>query len=173
MKRILKPTGSIYLHCDSTMSHSLKMTMDAIFCSGRGLFINEIVWQRASKRAKGSQFEAKSFGVDVDYILFYSKTGNYKLSSVGKLDEVERIKKFPLADERGRYNVSVPLFRAPSMGDRPNLCYEYKGVENPHPSGWRVSKEKLIKMDGEGLIIWRKGRTRKEKPMKIVIKVSR
>ena len=44
------------------------------------------------------------------------------------------------------------------MGARPNLCYEYKDIKNPHPSGWRVSKERLIAMDKAGDIIWRIGK---------------
>ncbi len=67
---------------------------------------------------------------------------------------------FPDIDEnRRRYNTDVPIFRAPSMGDRPNLCYEYKGVTNPHPSGWRVERAKLQAMDDAGDIIWRTGKT--------------
>ena len=45
------------------------------------------------------------------------------------------------------------------MGARANLCYEYKGVRNPHPSGWRMGKEELIKNDKAGYIIWREGKT--------------
>ena len=60
MHRILKPTGSIYLHCDSTASHYIKTCMDAIF--EKKNFRNEIVWQRASGRAKGSQHESRSLG---------------------------------------------------------------------------------------------------------------
>ena len=46
MKRILKDTGSIYLHCDTTMSHYLKLVMDAVF--GKGNFRNEVVWKRTA-----------------------------------------------------------------------------------------------------------------------------
>lgn len=44
------------------------------------------------------------------------------------------------------------------MGARPNLCYTYNGVTNPHPAGWRVSREKLAQMDAEGRIVWRDGK---------------
>jgi len=64
MKRLLKPTGSIYLHCDPTMSHYLKLVMDAIF--GRKNFRNEIIWKRATSRSDG-----KHFGNVHDVILFY------------------------------------------------------------------------------------------------------
>ena len=74
MKRILKDTGSIYLHCDPTMSHYLKLVMDSIF--GKNNFRNEIVWcyQRGSRSKK--QFSNKH-----DAILFYSKTKSYLFDS--------------------------------------------------------------------------------------------
>ena len=158
MHRILKSTGSIYLHCDSTVSHYIKACMDAIF--GKKNFRNEIVWQRASGRAKGSQHESRSLGRDTDNIFHYSKSDTYIHNAVTRtLTEAEIIEKFPLIDENGRrYNTGTPIFCQPSMGARPNLCYEYKGVVNPHPSGWRVSKERLIEMDKAGYIIWREGK---------------
>ncbi len=68
MRLLLKPKGSIYLHCDSTCSHYIKVMMDSIF--GHKNFINEIVWQRAAGRAKGSQHESKSWGRDTDSIFY-------------------------------------------------------------------------------------------------------
>lgn len=67
MHRILKPTGSIYLHCDATMSHSLKLVMDCIF--GKKNFRNEIIWAYKSGGASRKQFSKKH-----DTILFYGKT---------------------------------------------------------------------------------------------------
>ena len=158
MKRILKPTGSIYLHCDSTASHYLKMILDSLF--GKNNFRDEIIWQRAGGRAKGSQYESKSFGKDTDNILHYSKSKNFTHNQITiPLTEEEIEEKFPLEEPNGRrYNTGTPLFCQPSMGPRPNLCYEYNGVRNPHPSGWRVSRERLIEMDQAGEIIWREGR---------------
>ena len=158
MKRLLKPTGSIYLHCDPEAGHYLKLLMDAIFSPSQ--FRDEIVWVRASKRAKGSQHEKRTFGRDCDYILHYSATKDYLHNEITlPLTEEEKYKKFPHTDERGRrYNTDVPIFCQPSMGDRPNLCYTYKGVTNPHPSGWRVSIERLKEMDANGEIIWREGK---------------
>ena len=74
--RVLKPTGSVYLHCDPTMSHYLKTVMDALF--GRGNFRNEIVWhydgpQRPSRR---------NFGTKHDILLRYSKTDSYKVNAL-------------------------------------------------------------------------------------------
>ena len=70
LRRVLKPTGSLYLHCDSTASHYLKMLLDAVF--GLVNFRNEIIWRRTG--AHGAQ---RSFGPIHDTILFYSKTPDY------------------------------------------------------------------------------------------------
>ena len=157
LHRVLKPTGSLYLHCDPTASHYLKVILDAIF--GVENYRQEIVWRRAAGRAKGSQFAARTFGTDTDSICFYSKRHKYTFKALYiPLTEDEIDEKFPHTDERGRYNTDVPIFRQPSMGPRPNLCYEYNGVRNPHPSGWRVSKEKLAEMNNRGEIIWRTGK---------------
>lgn len=158
MQRLLRPTGSIYLQCDQTASHYMKAVLDAIF--GAGNFINEIIWQRNSDRGKGSQHESRTLGTDTDSIFHYSKTKGYLFNPVHKpLTSRQIAEKFPLDDDdgKGRYNTDTPIFRAPSMGKRPNLCYTYKGVTNPHPSGWRLSKERLKAMDEEGAIIWRGG----------------
>jgi DNA modification methylase len=70
LKRVLKVTGSIYLHCDPTASHYLKMLMDAVF--GPQYFRNEIIWRRT-----GAHNSAKRYGPIHDVILFYTKTGAY------------------------------------------------------------------------------------------------
>ena len=157
--RILKKTGAVYLHCDQTMSHYLKTTMDCVF--GEDQFRNEIIWQRNSDRGKGSQHEPKSLGTDTDCLFFYTKSNEHDFKGVYKLAEPQELaSKFPQddGDGKGRYNTGTPLFCQPSMGARPNLCYTYKGVTNPHPSGWSVSKERLEQMDKRGEIVWRHGK---------------
>lgn len=163
MRGILKPTGSIYLHCDDEAVHYIKVMMDGVF--GHGNFRDMIVWQRAAGRAKGSQYEPRKFGCDVDYILHYSRGEDYTHHGTYRpLSNEEMDEKFPEVDEKGRrYNTDVPIFRQPSMGACPNLCYTYKGVTNPHPSGWRVNLEKLKEMDKNGEIIWQKGKRPKRK----------
>ena len=154
MRRILKPTGSIYLHCDPTMSHGLKLAMDAIF--GLRNFRNEITWQRNDGRGKGSQFAAKKFGDNTDSILFYSKSDKAALKATKCLDRnsEEMIKKFNKIDENGRrYQTGIPHFCSRSMGARPNLCFEWRGFKNPHPSGWRLSKERLEEEYQKGNIV--------------------
>ena len=73
-RRVMKPTATIYLHCDPTFSHYLKIVMDALF--GRRHFRNEIVW---CYRGGGSP--KKDFGRRHDVILRYSRTKNYEFFS--------------------------------------------------------------------------------------------
>ena len=77
MRRLLKPTGSIYLHCDSTMSHSLKLLMDIIF--GGDNFRNEIVWHYENKLRDSRK---RIWQAATDILLFYVKSrGNYTFNS--------------------------------------------------------------------------------------------
>ena len=140
--RILKDTGSIYLHCDPTMSHYLKLVMDCIF--GEKKFRNEIIWERM-RGNKGSQFSPKSFGSSTDTILYYAPKKNMIFYPFIDLTNEEIQEKFPCVDENGEryYDDSSHIFRAPAQGPRPNLCYEWRGFTNQHPSGWRLNKERL------------------------------
>src|SRR5262249_18610501 len=70
LHRVLKPTGSLYLHCDASASHYLKIILDAVF--GAEAFRNEIVWRRT-----GSHNSARRFGPVHDIILFYTKSKQY------------------------------------------------------------------------------------------------
>jgi len=152
LHRVLKPTGSLYLHCDPTASHYLKLLLDGVF--GPTNFRNEITWRRYS-RPKGSQFDARRFGRSTDIILFYSKSesAHFDLNAVRvPLDEAEIAKRYNLDDEKGRY-CSGPILRSEGMGLRPNLVYEYKGF-TPGPAGWRMTREKLIELDAAGDLYW-------------------
>ena len=157
MRDILTPTGSIYFHCDPTASHYVKVIMDGVF--GRDNFQSEIVWRRASGRPKGNQFASRSLGQDTDTILYYTQSSQYvHRSAYRDLPLEDMAAKFPLKEPGGRkYHTRTEIFRQPSMGPRPTLCYEYNGVRNPHPSGWRVSEARLKEMDDGGYIIWRDG----------------
>jgi DNA modification methylase len=70
LHRVLKRTGSIYLHCDPTASHYLKLVMDAIFGADR--FVNEIVWKRSSAHSDTKQ-GMRRYGRIRDVLLFYAK----------------------------------------------------------------------------------------------------
>ncbi len=74
MKRVLKPTGSIYLHCDPTASHYLKLLMDAVF--GSGLYLNEMTWKRSSAHSDTRQGMRRA-GKIRDVVLVYTRTDGY------------------------------------------------------------------------------------------------
>ena len=161
MRRVLKSTGSLWLHCDSTAAHYLRILLDAVF--GQSCFRNEVVWRRHGGRPKGSQHSPRSLGRDTDALLNYTITADFTWSGAYQpLSDEEMAEKFPHCDDRGRYHTKMEIFRQPSMGERPNLCYTYPSphgpVSNPHPSGWRVSRDRLAEMDARGEIIWREGK---------------
>ena len=155
MKRVLKKTGSIYLHCDPTASHYLKVTMDSIF--GKNNFRSEVTWKRATSTQKGSQHRSLRWGNNADMLLYYAASSSTSLRPERELTETEILKKFKHLDENGQryYNDSAHIWRTPNMGERPNLCYEWRGFVNPHPSGWRLSKERLEEEYQKGNIVIR------------------
>lgn len=141
MRRLLKPTGSIYLHCDPTASHYIKVIMDGVF--GHQNFRNEIIWKRT-----GSHSDAKRrFASTSDTILFYSKGPKYTFNpQFTKHSEAYLKTKYRFTDADGRrYRLSD--LRSPNP--RPNLMYEYKGYK-PHANGWAVSLEKMTELDAAG-----------------------
>ena len=152
MRGLLKPTGSIYLHCDDEAVHYIKVMMDGIF--GHANFRNQIAWERIKGAGKRSQHAIRNYGRSADLILFYSAGKSYTFNANEIAIPYDNIaESFPLIDEKGRYKRRSP-FRPPGLGPRPNLCYEYKGVSPPHPSGWTVNSDKLHALDVDGEIEW-------------------
>jgi site-specific DNA-methyltransferase (adenine-specific) len=142
LRRVLKQTGSIYLHCDPTASHYLKILMDAVF--GPENFRSNIVWKRTSSHSNAS----RNYGAVNDDLLFYVKSNAAYTYNVQYVPYSENYVKenYYRVDENGRLYRTDNL-RNPS--DRPNLKYEYKGYK-PHANGWAVSKERMEKLDSEG-----------------------
>ena len=98
MQRILKPTGSIYLHCDPTMSHYLKLVMDAVF--GKAAFRNEIVWRKYAGRKNNAKTK---FSTQHDSIFFYAKSAMAKFNGVMlPHTEKEIAAKYKHIDKEGR-----------------------------------------------------------------------
>ena len=142
LRRVLKQTGSIYLHCDPTASHYLKILMDAVF--GPENFRSNIVWKRTSSHSNAS----RNYGAVNDDLLFYVKSNAAYTYNVQYVPYSENYVKenYYRVDENGRLYRTDNL-RNPS--DRPNLKYEYKGYK-PHANGWAISKERMEKLDSEG-----------------------
>ena len=144
MKGILKPTGSLFLHCDPTASHYIKVMLDSIF--GHENFRSEIVWKRTSAHS-----DAKGFGQVCDYLLYYASNVRTWNPITVPHDPQYIADAYRHEDERGRYR-HHEIIRTASMGERPNLSYEYKGYTPRW--GWRMVREKLEELDAQGLLIW-------------------
>jgi len=151
MHRVLKPTGSIYLHCDPTASHYLKVVMDGIF--GAKNFRNDIIFRR-SNGGKGTKNMPRSYARNHDNIFFYTKTKDYFLVPFRNFhDEVELKKLYPKVDKTTGRRYEVKLhWCGKSQPNSPGNCYEWRGYKNPYPSGWAISKEALEEEYQQGLI---------------------
>ena len=133
--------------------------MDSIF--GQQNFRNEIVWRRNESGAKGSQHRASTWGNNVDFLLFYTKSSEatFEPRIIKDMTEEEIKQQFPRVDEHGeRYNTKLTAWRQPSMGARPNLCYEFHGITPPYPSGWRLGLERMEEEYRKGNIVIQDGK---------------
>ena len=150
MYRVLKPTGSLFLHCDVNANADIRVDiLNKIF--GRNYFREEIIWKRQTAK-KGSQFDKKTFGCSADTIYWYTKTNDYtfKIPKM-ELDDDVLLKKFNKIDENGK-RFRTDNIRLISIMARKNLIYEYKGYTPKY--GWMVNREKLKQMDEEGRLYW-------------------
>ncbi len=160
MQRILKPTGSIYLHCDPTASHYLKLVMDAVF--GRDNFRNEIVWKRTSAHSG-----ARRFGPIHDILLFYSKSKKYRWNRVYQPYDQDYIKTtFRREDANGRKYKTGDLTGAgtrdgesgqPWRGHDPTSKGRHWAIPRNFPGAENVPEstiEALEYLDEIGRIYW-------------------
>lgn len=153
LHRVLKPTGSLYLHCDPTASHYLKIVLDTIF--GAENYRNEITWKRKTGRGE-TNIKSMRFGVCTDILLFFTKSEDnyfetqYNYDAPGYQEYVDKF--FKYIDENGRYYRIADLS---SPSPRPNLTYQYKGYLPPK-NGWAISREKMEAWDKEGRLYFPK-----------------
>lgn len=119
MKRILKDTGSIYLHCDTTMSHYLKLVMDAVF--GKGNFRNEVVWKRTA-----AHNDSAIYGSIHDTILYYSKGDTPTLNEQYQPYSDEYLKRYKHTDENGKRFLDRDLTAGSLSGG--GYQYEWNGI---------------------------------------------
>jgi len=158
MHRILKNTGSIFLHCDWHADAYIRVhILDRIF--GEDNFRGDIVWNRAFAHNDAK----KKLAVLSDTIWYYSKTKRIIYNPIYSIINQESYEeRFNLIDENGRAYQSVPM---DSPNPRPNMMYEWKGYPYP-PKGWRYSKEMMEELDKRGEIIYPdnpNGRLRRKK----------
>ena len=144
LHRVLKQTGSIYLHCDPTASHYLKLVMDAIF--GPTSFKNEVIWKRTSGHS-----DARKYGRAHDVILYYTQSNKaiwnqpYQPFDDGYVEQYYSYK-----DPDGRRWMSGDLGAAGLQGG--GYEYEWKGVTRV----WRVPQTTMERLDSEGRVFYTK-----------------
>jgi len=147
LHRVLKPTGSIYLHCDPTASHYLKIIMDLIF--GAKNFRNEIIWQRFTFHA-----DAQRYGRVHDILLFYTKTDEYYWKTqYGEHKEAYKKSHFTHTDPNGRV---YRLDNAIAKGQGPPRYFNGKLLEPPVGTHWRWSQENIDCLIKQGVIVFTK-----------------
>ena len=148
LHRVLKPTGSLYLHCDPTASHYLKLLLDAVF--GATNFRNEIIWQRTS--AKGLMTRQLPTNHDVIHVFQKTMTATWNVDSTflpydeGALDPKTAAKYSHRDPDGRRYQLSD--LTNPNR-NRPNLTYEFLGITKV----WRWTKERMQAAYDEGLVV--------------------
>ena len=147
MHRVLKPTGSIYLHCDPTMSHYLKAVLDSVF--GRNNFRNEIAWKRSSAHSDAKQGR-QQYGRIHDVLLYYTKTDEWIWNTQHTAYDQEYIRRFYRHVEDGtgrRYRLGD--LTGPGGAAKGNPHYELMGVTRY----WRYSWERMQELVGAGRVV--------------------
>ena len=146
LRRVLKPTGSIYLHCDPTASHYLKLLMDAVF--GKENFRNEIMWRRYGAHNDVGQGSTR-FGRVHDIIFLYGKTDSVTWNQeFTALDENYVKSTYRYVDEDTARRFRTTPLTGPGGAEKGNPVYEWNG----HVRAWRYSLETMKQLDAEGRI---------------------
>ena len=148
LHRVLKKNGSLYLHCDPTASHYLKILLDAIF--GKTNFRNEIVW----KRSNSPKAQTKQFGSQHDIILFYSKSDGFVFNKAYSSVDDEYAKSFSYDDKDGRgpyQTVAIVAGGVQKYAGRKN--FEFQGIK----AMWLYTKDNLDEMYQNNLLVKTKG----------------
>ena len=145
LRRVLKPTGSIYLHCDPTASHYLKLLMDAVF--GPANFRNEISWQRT-----GAHNDALRYGAISDRLLFYTKSAQWTWNGQYTAYPEEYVKeRYRYDDGDGRLHWRNTMTAA---GPGPSRIFRGKSMEPPAGTHWRFSQDQIDEMESENRIYY-------------------
>ncbi|MDX1991031.1 MAG: DNA methyltransferase [bacterium] len=156
LHRVLKPTGSLYLHCDPTASHYLKMILDTIF--GPNGFRNEIIWRRTRAH---NDAKITKYGSIHDVIFFYSKSDVWTWNKIyTEKDETDPKTHDLYKHTDGKLYRKGDCTAPGGRGPR----YEWNG----HIRNWRFTQEEAQRLEKEGLIVYSKtGMPRVLRPVEI------
>lgn len=147
LHKVMKPTGSLFLHCDPTASHYLRVLLDATF--GPGGYVNEIIWKRYGAHNDVGQ-GSKHFGRVHDTILFYAKSDKRTWAQqYGPLDQKYVDASYRYKDPDGRRYRLSPL-TAPGGAAKGNPVYEWNG----HTRAWRINKARMQEMHDAGMLVY-------------------
>jgi site-specific DNA-methyltransferase (adenine-specific) len=142
MHRVLKPTGSLYLHCDPTASHYVKLILDAIF--GVKYFRNEIIWKRTSGHS-----DARRYGRVHDIILYYSRGNDFTWNPALQAYDPSYVEQYyRYQDADGRRWMSDNLSAAGLTGG--GYEYEWQGIKRV----WRCPVSTMERLEQEGRIFY-------------------
>jgi adenine-specific DNA-methyltransferase len=151
-KRILKPTGSIYIHCDWHISHYIKVLADSIF--GMNNFINEIIWKRQSSHNDSKQ-GSKHFGRIHDTILVYAGSQNYTWNQqFVPYDSVYIEHTYKYVESKTERKYAVGDLTGPGGATKGNPLYEFLGVKRY----WRYNEVKMRQLLTSGKIAFATGK---------------
>ena len=147
MHRVLKPSGSLYLHCDPTASHYLKMLLDAVFSPTQ--FITDVSWKRSSAHSDARQGR-RQHGRIHDVLLFYAKTDDWNWNPVYTEYDREYVENFYRFVEPGTgRKYRKDNLAGPGGAAKGNPQYEVMGVTRY----WRYSKERMQELIRQGRVI--------------------
>lgn len=152
LHRVLNPTGSLYLHCDPTASHYLKIILDTIF--GVGNFRTEIIWKRSTAHSDTKQGR-QQHGRIHDVVLFYTKSNTWTWNPVYLPYDLEYVDQFysHVEEGTGRRYALDNLTAAKPGGD---TLYEWKGVKPYKGRFWAYSKDRMAQFEREGRLYYTK-----------------
>lgn len=146
LKRVLRPNGSMYLHCDPTACHYLKVLLDAVF-GGAG-FVNHITWKRSHAHSDGAQ-GSKHYGRVSDILLFYARSAQRTWNTQYAPYSQEYVDRdYRRIDEDGR-RYRLDNIQGPGGAAKGNPYYEVMGVSRH----WRYSKERMQQLIDKGRIV--------------------
>jgi adenine-specific DNA-methyltransferase len=145
LKTLLAPDGSIYVHCDTSEGHYLRVLLDEIF--GRENFRNEIIWKRQTAHS-----DAKRYGPIHETLYYYAKSSEtrFRINYV-PYDESYIDSHYSLRDEDGR---RYQLGDLTARGPRPGLSYTFHGIDPPPGRVWATLPDKMEELFQQGKIVF-------------------
>jgi adenine specific DNA methylase Mod len=146
LRRVLKPDGSIYLHCDPTAGHYLKIILDSVF--GHGGWRNEIIWQRTS-----SHNDPKRYGRIHDSIFYFTKSDAPTWNQIYEKPDKDFFDAHDFETDENGQRFRKRDLTAPYRGG-PSGQYKWKGRMPPKGRMWSYTNENMLKLEAEGRVVY-------------------